>query len=219
MPVFRSFLAEFTGTFALVLAGTGSIVVNEVSGGAITHVGIALTFGLIVVAMAYAIGPVSGGHMNPAVTLALTANGSFPVKSLGIHITAQVLGACAASGLLLAMFPASSNLGATIPRAGFVTASFILEFITTMLLVIVILGVSSSSAHILTGLAAGATVGLEALFAGPISGASMNPARSLAPALISGHTEYLWIYLTSPWAGALAAVAIHRLMNPKDTSP
>jgi aquaporin Z len=88
-----------------------------------------------------------------------------------------------------------------------------------MLLVIVILGVSSSSAHILTGLAAGATVGLEALFAGPISGASMNPARSLAPALISGHTEYLWIYLTSPWAGALAAVAIHRLMNPKDTSP
>jgi len=219
MPVFRSFLAEFTGTFALVLAGTGSIVVNEVTGGAITHVGIALTFGLIVVAMAYAIGPVSGGHMNPAVTLALTANGSFPVKSLGIHITAQVLGACAASGLLLAMFPASSNLGATIPRAGFVTASFILEFITTMLLVIVILGVSSSSAHILTGLAAGATVGLEALFAGPISGASMNPARSLAPALISGHTEYLWIYLTSPWAGALAAVAIHRLMNPKDTSP
>jgi aquaporin Z len=157
--------------------------------------------------------------MNPAVTLALTAHGSFPVKSLGIHITAQVLGACAASGLLLAMFPASSNLGATIPRAGFVTASFILEFITTMLLVIVILGVSSSSAHILTGLAAGATVGLEALFAGPISGASMNPARSLAPALISGHTEYLWIYLTSPWAGALVGVAIHRLMNPKDTSP
>ncbi len=219
MPVFRSFLAEFIGTFALVLAGTGAIVVNEVTGGAITHVGIALTFGLIVVAMAYAIGPVSGGHMNPAVTLALTAHGSFPVKSLGIHITAQVLGACAASGLLLAMFPASSNLGATIPRDGFVTASFILEFITTMILVIVVLGVSSSSAHLLTGLAAGATVGLEALFAGPISGASMNPARSLAPALISGHTEYLWIYLTSPWAGALAAVAIHRLMNPKDTSP
>lgn len=219
MPVFRSFLAEFIGTFALVLAGTGAIVVNEVSGGAITHVGIALTFGLIVVAMAYAIGPVSGAHMNPAVTLALTAHGSFPVKSLGFHITAQVLGACAASGLLLAMFPASSDLGATIPRAGFVTASFILEFITTMLLVIVILGVSSSSAHMLTGLAAGATVGLEALFAGPISGASMNPARSLAPALISGHTEYLWIYLTSPWAGALVGVAIHRLMNPKDTSP
>ena len=219
MPVFRSFLAEFIGTFALVLAGTGAIVVNEVTGGAITHVGIALTFGLIVVAMAYAIGPVSGGHMNPAVTLALTAHGSFPVKSLGIHITAQVLGACAASGLLLTMFPASSNLGATIPRAGFVTASFILEFITTMILVIVVLGVSNSSAHMLTGLAAGATVGLEALFAGPISGASMNPARSLAPALISGHTEYLWIYLTSPWAGALAAVAIHRLMNPKDTSP
>lgn len=219
MPVFRKLFAETVGAFALVFAGTGAIVVNEVTGGTITHVGIALTFGLIVVAMAYAIGPVSGGHMNPAVTLALTTNGSFPAKSLALYIVAQCLGACIASALLLAMFPTSSNLGATIPREGFVAASFILEFVTTMLLVIVVLGVSNSTAHAWTGLAAGATVALEALFAGPICGASMNPARSLAPALISGHIEFLWIYWTAPWAGALFGVAVHRLLNPRNESP
>jgi aquaporin Z len=215
----RKLLAETVGTFALVFAGTGAIVVNEVTGGTITHVGIALTFGLIVVAMAYAIGPVSGGHMNPAVTLALTTNGSFPATSLALYFVGQCLGACTASALLLAMFPTSSNLGATIPREGFVAASFILEFVTTMLLVIVVLGVSSSNTHAWTGLAAGATVALEALFAGPISGASMNPARSLAPALISGHIEFLWIYLTAPWAGALLGVAIHRILNPRIETP
>ena len=219
MPVFQKFMAETLGTFALVFAGTGAIVVNEVTGGTITHVGIALTFGLIVVAMAYAIGPVSGGHMNPAVTLALTTNGSFPATSLALYVVGQCLGACTASALLLAMFPTSSNLGSTIPREGFVAASFILEFVTTMLLVIVVLGVSSSNTHAWTGLAAGATVALEALFAGPISGASMNPARSLAPALISGHIEFLWIYLTAPWAGALLGVAIHRILNPRIETP
>lgn len=212
-------MAETLGTFALVFAGTGAIVVNEVTGGVITHVGIALTFGLIVIAMAYAIGPVSGGHINPAVTLALTVHGSFPVRLMGYYIAGQTLGASAASALLLIMFPVSSNLGATLPRDGFATASLILEVITTMLLVIVILGVSCSSAQAWTGLAAGATVCLEALFAGPISGASMNPARSIAPALISGHTEYLWIYVTAPWAGALIGVVIHRILNPRSESP
>jgi aquaporin NIP len=203
----KRLLAECLGTFALVFAGTGAIVINAQSGGAITHAGIALTFGLVVLAMIYAFGEVSGAHLNPAVTVGFAAAGRFPWPEVPGYILAQLIGAFAASGLLRALFPANVALGATLP-AGPASQSFILEVILTFLLMLVILSVSTGAKEkgITAGIAVGAVIALEAMFAGPICGASMNPARSLAPALVSGHLEHLWIYLLAPVLGALFAV-------------
>jgi aquaporin NIP len=203
----RKLAAEFLGTFALVFAGTGAIIINETSGGAITHVGIALTFGLVVLAMIYTVGDVSGAHFNPAVTVGFWAARRFPTGDVWRYVTAQIAGALLASLTLKFLFPANAGLGATHP-AGPPMQSFILEFILTFLLMFVILNVSTGSKEkgITAGIAIGAVIGLEALFAGPICGASMNPARSLAPALASGHLNDLWIYLLAPTLGALAAV-------------
>lgn len=204
---FKPLLAEFIGTFALVFAGTGAIVINDVSGGGITHVGIALTFGLVILAMIYAVGDISGAHLNPAVTSGFWLSGRFPFGQAILFIPAQCLGAFAASGTLRVLFPAHATLGATLP-AGAALQSFILELILTFLLMFVILNVSTGAKEkgITAGIAVGAVIGLEAMFAGPICGASMNPARSLAPAVVSGHLENLWIYLTAPFAGAALAV-------------
>jgi aquaporin NIP len=203
----RKLAAEFIGTFALVFAGTGAIIINETSGGAITHVGIALTFGLVVLAMIYTVGDVSGAHFNPAVTISFWAARRFPAGEVWRYVTAQIAGALLASLTLKFLFPANASLGATHP-AGPPMQSFILEFILTFLLMFVILNVSTGSKEkgITAGIAIGAVIGLEAMFAGPICGASMNPARSLAPALVSGHLNDLWIYLLAPTLGALAAV-------------
>ena len=202
----RKLLSEFIGTFALVFAGTGAIVINHASGGAITHPGIALTFGLIVLAMIYTFGDVSGAHFNPAVTTAFAAARRLPWREVPGYIAAQVLGAFAASGLLRFLFPADDKLGATLP-AGPAMQSFILEVVLTFLLMLVILSVSTGSKEkgITAGIAIGAVIALEAMFAGPISGASMNPARSIAPAVVSGHLEHLWLYLAGPLLGALLA--------------
>ncbi len=203
----RTLFAEFLGTFALVFAGTGAIVIDHVSGGAITHAGVAMTFGLIVMAMIYTFGDVSGAHFNPAVTIAFTAARKFPARSVPGYLTAQMLGAFAASGLLRVLFPTAPTLGATLP-AGTAMQSLILEAVLTFFLMLVILSVSTGAKEkgITAGVAVGAVIALEAMFAGPISGASMNPARSLAPALVSGHLENLWIYITGPILGALLAV-------------
>ena len=203
----RKLSAEFLGTFALVFAGTGAIIINETSGGAVTHVGIALTFGLVVMAMIYALGDVSGAHLNPAVTIGFWAARRFPASQVWRYLTAQITGALFASLILKFLFPTNQNLGGTRP-AGPSAQSFILEFILTCLLMFVILNVSTGAKEkgVTAGIAVGAVIGLEALFAGPISGASMNPARSLAPALASGHLGGLWIYLLAPTLGALAAV-------------
>ena len=203
----RLFLAELIGTAALVFAGTGAIVINDVSGGAITHAGIAATFGLIVMAMIYAFGDVSGAHLNPAVTLAFWAAGRLPGARVLPYMIAQICGALLASGLLRVLFPAHATLGATIP-AGAWHQSFLLEVVLTFLLMLVILSVSTGAREkgITAGMAIGGVILLEAMFAGPISGASMNPARSLAPALVSGHLDALWIYLLAPTLGALLAV-------------
>lgn len=203
----KKFVAETIGTFALVFAGTGAIVINDVSGGGITHVGIALTFGLVVLAMIYAVGDISGAHLNPAVSTAFWAAGRFPFRQLAPYITAQLLGAFAASALLHVLFPSHSTLGATLP-AGTATQSFILETVLTFLLMFVILNVSTGAKEkgITAGIAVGSVIALEAMFAGKICGASMNPARSIAPAVISGHLENLWIYLAGPWLGATVAV-------------
>jgi aquaporin NIP len=199
--------AEFVGTFALVFAGTGAIIIDETSGGAVTHVGIALTFGLIVLAMIYAVGDISGAHLNPAVSLGFFAARRFPLREVIPYIASQCVGAFVASGLLRFLFPTNATLGATLP-AGSATQSFILELILTAILMFVILSVSTGAAEkgITAGIAVGSVIGLEAMFAGPVCGASMNPARSLAPAVVSQHIANLWIYLVAPVAGALLAV-------------
>lgn len=198
---------EFLGTFALVFCGTGAIVINQESGGAITHVGISLVFGLIVMAMILSLGHVSGAHINPAVTIALSVAKKFKSRNIFPYVAAQLAGACFASFLLKILFPANEFLGATLPR-GSDMQSFILEFILTFLLMLVILTSTDKKDHsvLVPALAIGSTVGLEALFAGPICGASMNPARSLSPALICWHFQSLWIYILAPVIGALTAV-------------
>ncbi|MEI6526403.1 MAG: MIP family channel protein [Planctomycetota bacterium] len=214
--VARRSLAEAIGTFILVFCGTGAIVVNDVSQGAITHVGIALTFGLVVLALIYALGHISGCHLNRAVTIGLWTAGRFPRKELVPYIAGQCAGALLASIFLRAMFPLHQTLGATLPTYGSMQ-SFVLELVLTWILMLVILCVSISPEHqgALAGLAIGAVIGFEALFAGPISGASMNPARSLAPALISMHFEHCWVYLSAPFLGSIAAVWIFSILkNP-----
>lgn len=203
----RKYLAEIIGTFALVFCGTGAIIINQETGGVITHAGIATTFGLIVAAMIYTLGDISGAHFNPAVTIAFWVARSFPAKEILPYIFSQMIGAFAASFTLHFLFPANQFLGATLP-AGSELQSFILETILTFILMFTILHVAKGSKEqgMFAGLAIGSVVLLEAMFAGPICGASMNPVRSLSPALVSGHTEHLWVYVTAPLLGALIAV-------------
>ncbi len=221
-------LAEFLGAYALLFAGTGAIVINQVSNGAITHVGIALTFGLIVLAMVYTFGEISGAHLNPAVTLGfIVARRLSPAAAIP-YISAQILGALAASATLRLLFPSNPTLGATLP-AGSASQSFILEFLLTFFLMLVILNVSTGAKEkgITAGIVVGSVIALEAMFAGPVTGASMNPARSLAPALVSGHLQHLWIYLVAPTLGAIAAAPVCSLLrgpgccgpNPETTQP
>jgi aquaporin NIP len=209
MSFFRKCSAEAVGTFALVFAGTGAIVINDVSSGGVTHVGIALTFGLVVLAMIYAVGDVSGAHLNPAVTVGFFAARRLRPRFVFPYIASQSIGALLASGLIRFLFPQNATLGATFP-ANSAMQSFVLEIVLTCILMFVILCVSTGAKErgITAGIAVGAVIAFEALFAGPISGASMNPARSFAPALVSGHLAGLWIYLVAPIAGALAAVLI-----------
>lgn len=208
--------AEMLGTFALVFAGTGAIIINDASGGAITHVGIALTFGLIVLAMIYTVGDISGAHLNPAVTLGFWSARRMPGREVPVYLVSQFAGALLASGLLSLLFPESKSLGATLP-AGPELQSFILEIVLTFILMLVILNVSTGAKEkgITAGIAVGAVITLEAMFAGPICGASMNPARSFAPALVSGHFEHLWIYLLAPPLGAFAAMFACRCIREK----
>ncbi|HEY8937235.1 MAG TPA: aquaporin [Cyclobacteriaceae bacterium] len=212
----KKYLAEILGTFALVFCGTGAIIINQESAGAITHVGIAFTFGFIVMVMIYTLGSVSGAHFNPAVTIAFSIAKRFSVKQILPFIISQAIGAFLASFTLHLLFPSNQLLGATLP-AGSEMQSFILEFILTFLLMLVIIQVATGSKEqgMFAGLAIGATVLLEAMFAGPICGASMNPIRSLAPAVVSGHIEHLWIYLTAPVAGAVLAIPIWNVLKTK----
>lgn len=212
----NKYLAELLGTFALVFCGTGAIVINQQSGGAVTHVGIAITFGFIVMAMIYALGDISGAHMNPAVTIAFTIAKRFQLKQVLPYLVSQLVGASLASLTLHLLFPTNETLGATLP-AGSEMQSLVLEFILTFFLMLVIINVATGSKEqgMFAGLAIGSTVLLEAMFAGPICGASMNPARSISPAIVSGHTEHLWIYITAPIAGAAFAIPIFNLLQNK----
>jgi aquaporin NIP len=212
--------AEALGTFGLVFAGTGAVVIDNASHGGVTHVGVALTFGLVVLAMIYTFGDVSGAHLNPAVTTAFAAAGRFAWRDVPGYVSAQAVGAFAASGSLRLMFPNEQMLGVTLP-SGPVGQSLALETILTFFLMLVILGVSTGAKEkgITAGIAVGATIALEAMFAGPISGASMNPMRSLAPAVVSGHLESLWLYIVGPMAGALLAVPACRVCQEPGCCP
>lgn len=212
----NKYIAELLGTFALVFCGTGAIVINQHAGGVITHVGIAITFGFIVMAMIYTLGDISGAHMNPAVTIAFTIAKRFQLKQVLPYILSQAIGALLASATLKYLFPANETLGATLP-AGTDMQSFVLEFILTFFLMLVIINVATGSKEqgMFAGLAIGSTVLLEAMFAGPVCGASMNPIRSFSPAIVSGHTEHLWIYIVAPIAGAAFAIPIFHLLHNK----
>ena len=214
----RVYITELLGTFILIFCSTGAIIINQQTEGAIGHIGIAITTGLTVMTLIYTFGSISGAHFNPAVTISFTLAGKSPLKNLIPYIIAQLTGAIAASLALKILFPFSPYLGATIP-SGSSIQSFVLELFLSFFLMLVIITVSHGSKEqgMFAGLAIGATVLLEAMFAGPISGASMNPVRSIAPALVSGHLEYLWIYVIATVTGALLAVPVWNYISKMKT--
>lgn len=216
----RNYLAELIGTFALVFCGTGAVVIDQQTGGAVTHVGVAITFGLIVMSMIYSLGNISGAHLNPAVSIAFAVARRFPFKKLPGYIISQLAGALLASVTLKYLFPTSELLGATLP-AGTEMQSFILELLLTFFLMLVIMNVAVGSKEqgMFAGLAIGGVVALEAMFAGPICGASMNPARSFGPAIASGHLTHLWIYIVAPVAGAVLAIPIWKFLTTTNHNP
>ncbi len=214
MSTMRKNIAEFLGTYILVFTGTGAIVINNVTEGVVSHPGIAITFGLVVMALIYALGDVSGAHINPAVSVSFLVTGDMKASTTFWYILFQCAGAIAASLTLRVLFWEQEKLGGTLP-AGPWWQSFILEFLLTFILMFVVLQVATGAKEkgIMAGIAIGGVVALEAMFAGPICGASMNPARSLGPAVVSGHLEHLWIYLVATTLGAVAAVPVWKLLQ------
>lgn len=206
--------AEVLGTFALVFAGCGAIIVNDNYGHALGHVGISLVFGLIVMAMIYAVGNISGAHLNPAVTLGFYFAGRFEGRDILPYISCQLAGALLAAALLRCLLPEHETLGATLPADAAIRA-FVFEVILSFLLMCVILNVSTGHMEkgIMAGVAIGGTVALEALIGGPVSGASMNPARSIGPAIVSGHLESLWLYVIAPVIGTCLAYPMCRIIQ------
>jgi aquaporin NIP len=210
----RKYVAELTGTFILVFCGTGAMVIDQQTHGAVSHVGVAITWGLVIMSLIYTIGNISGCHINPAVSIAFTMAGRFKARLLPGYIASQLAGALLASLMLKFLFPTSPLLGATMP-AGSAMQSFVLELLLTFFLMLVIMNVAHGGKEQgqFAGIAIGAVVGLEAMFAGPICGASMNPARSIAPAVASGHLENLWIYIIAPVAGAALALPLWNFLS------
>ena len=207
----KKYLAEFIGTLALVFCGTGAVIVDQQSGGSLGLFGIAATFGIIVTTMIYIFGSISGTHINPAVTISLAIGKLMPKNDVLGYLIAQILGAILASRFLLMLFPNNESLGGTIPSGSFVQ-SFSIEFILTFFLMLTILAVTAKKeTAIIAGLIIGIIVTGIILFAGPISGGSFNPARSIAPALISGNLTALWVYLIAPVLGAIVAMFVWRI--------
>lgn len=204
-------VVEAIDTFVLVFVGTGAVMVNQIADGALTHLGISFVFGAVVAALIYTTGHISGAHINPAVTLGFWSSGFFPTRKVLPYILAQCLGAIAASALLLLTLGAVADLGATQPLNGNWWQALVLETILTFILMFVILGsgLDRRSPKGFAGIAIGLTVGLEAACMGPITGASMNPARSLGPAVVASIWQHHWIYWVAPILGAQLAVIVY----------
>jgi len=211
--IWRRAGAELVGTYALVTAGCGAIMVNATAG-ELTHVGVALTFGLIITVMVAAVGHISGAHFNPAVTLAFALTRHFPIREVLAYVGAQLLGAVAGALTLQTLFGSVANLGATLP-AGSALQALGLEILLSAVLMFVIIAVATDTraAGQLAALAIGATVALDALWGGPISGASMNPARSFGPALAAGIWRDQWVYWIGPIVGAALGAVIYQLLR------
>lgn len=210
-------IGEAIGTFVLVFAGTGAVMVNHITDGAITHLGISLVFGAVVAALIYTLGHISGAHLNPAVTLAVWSGGFFPGHQVLPYIFAQSMGAIAASFVLWLSFGSVANLGATLPLQDNWLQTLVLEGILTFILMLVILGAGLDRRALVgfAGIAIGLTVGLEATVMGPITGASMNPARSLGPALVGNLWQHHWVYWVAPIVGAQLAVLLYKRLLSK----
>lgn len=213
----KKYLSEYLGTFILLFVGTGCVVVNQQYGGPLGLGGIATVWGLVIIATVYSFGDISGNHLNPAVTLAFAVDKRFEWKEVLPYLLAQFLGAISASILLHFLFPENKTLGLTQP-AGSELQSFILEGIMTFILMMVILRVSTGAKEkgITAGIVIGATVWLLVLFGGPVSNTGLNPTRSIAPALVTMNFQHLWIYVTAPFIGALAAVGAHRMLHSEN---
>jgi len=212
----KKFYSEIIGTFAMVFCGCGAMTINEITNGSITHVGVDITWGLIVMAMIYAFGETSGAHFNPAVTFGFALAKKFSWREVPKYLLAQTIGAFLAIFILWFLFPESESFGHTHPAEGFEPyKAFVLELLLTFFLMVVIINVSTGSKEIgtMAGIAVGGVILLEAMFAGPMTKASMNPVRSLAPAIISGNLQHLWLYLTAPFLGTLFAVLSCKLIK------
>ncbi|OUS02228.1 aquaporin [Flavobacteriales bacterium 33_180_T64] len=212
----KKYYSEIIGTFAMVFCGCGAMTINEITNGSITHVGVAMTWGIIVMSMIYAFGEISGAHFNPAVTFGFAFAKKFPWKEVPKYIISQAIGAFLACAILLFLFPESETLGSTFPAENFEPyKAFVLELILTYFLMIVIINVSTGSKETgtMAAIAVGGIILLEAMFAGPMTKASMNPIRSLAPALISGNLQHLWLYLTAPFIGTFLAIISFSLIK------
>jgi MIP family channel proteins len=209
----RALVAEAIGTFALVFAGAGAIVVDAQTH-ALGHLGVALTFGLVIMAMIYALGHVSGAHLNPAVSLAFALGRHFPWPRVAAYWSAQLAGALAGAALVRASLGDDAHVGATLP-SGSQAQSFLWELVLTFFLMLVITAVATDTRAVgeAAAIAIGGTVGLDALFGGPVSGASMNPARSFGPAVVSGDLHALWLYLVAPPLGAALGVVVYRFLR------
>ena len=213
----RSFVAEAVGTFALVFAGAGAIVVDARTH-ALGHVGVAITFGLVIMVMIYAVGHVSGAHFNPAVTFAFALTRHFPWGRAVAYWGAQIVGALVAAILIRVSLGTDAHLGATLP-SGSQAQSFVWELVLTFFLMFVIMAVATDTRAVgeAAAIAIGGTVGLDAMFGGPISGASMNPARSIGPALVGGDLHALWLYLVAPVIGASLGAFTYQFIRAEPT--
>ena len=209
----RSLVAEAIGTFALVFAGCGAIMVDAKTH-ALGHVGVAISFGLVIMVMIYAVGHISGAHFNPAVTLAFATSRHFPALRVPAYWAAQFAGALTAALVLRGSLGDVAHVGATLP-SGSDGQALLWEGVLTFFLMFVIVAVATDTRAVgeAAAIAIGATVGLDAMFGGPITGASMNPARSLGPAIAAGDLASVWVYLTAPFLGAVAAAAAYRLLR------